>query len=402
MATRADNHDGSCRQVQTGRHKGKWRVQYILVDELKRKKRLSRLFERQAEAKEFLRGLRRGERVEAAQKAKQLTLGGWFDWLAENDWPDSLAESTIQARQARFRKYVRRILGEVPLTQIDPMVVKVFYRSLQEDGVGQATVLEIKRDMVRVFNQAIQPYRRVPITLGNPFKLTVASPARRDAVALTPEEAKKALQSKQLDLSRRAMLATYLLAGLRLSEQMALTKDQLLFDQDLIFIDRAIKFGKSGKQWIGLPKGDKKRLAVMCPSLKALLKRLTESLAPDQVIWSAASENKARMKKLVYATWRTIIKDAGLPAEMSPQDCRLSHVNWCEKLMPDVSTTTYKEHIGHAAEGVTQVNYTRPITTAQQILRDNIERVVGIGATATERNRDSAPASSRTLAAGRS
>ncbi|HEY3782993.1 MAG TPA: hypothetical protein VGL56_18075 [Fimbriimonadaceae bacterium] len=100
----------------------------------------------------------------------------WFDWLAESDWPDSLASSTIDARKGRFRKYVRSVLGYVPLSRVDPMMVKQFYRSLSEVGVGQATVLEVKRDLVRVFNQAIQPYRRVPHTLGNPFKLTVQAP----------------------------------------------------------------------------------------------------------------------------------------------------------------------------------------------------------------------------------
>ena len=51
--TRADNTDGSCRQVLTGRHKGKWRVQYGAKDARGVKKRLSRLFDRQAEAKDL-------------------------------------------------------------------------------------------------------------------------------------------------------------------------------------------------------------------------------------------------------------------------------------------------------------------------------------------------------------
>jgi hypothetical protein len=40
------------------------------------------------------------------------------------------------------------------------------------------------------------------------------------------------------------------------------------------------------------------------------LEELTCDMAPDQLIWSALSDNKARMKKLVYATWRTVVKDA--------------------------------------------------------------------------------------------
>jgi len=60
---------------------------------------------------------------------------------------------------------------------------------------------------------------------------------------------------------------------------------------------------------------------------------------------------------------------------MSPHDCRLTHINIIEKLMPMVSATTLKEHVGHAASGVTEANYTRPLTTAQAVLRDELDRV---------------------------
>jgi len=376
MANRADNHDGSCCEVKSGRHAGQWRVQFIQHDELNRKRRLSRLFGTKTEAKEFLRGLRHGVKVEAAQQRKDLTLGGWFDWLVENDWPESLADRTIGCRVGRFNTYVRPTWGDVPLIKVNPMLVRAFYRLMKEKGVGTATILEIKRDLVRVFNQAISPYARVPIMVANPFKLTVEAPPARKAVALTPEEARKALKSDKLDPERRAMLAIFLLAGVRLSEQMAMTRGQLLFDQGLIHIDRSIKVHRNGSQSTGLPKGDKVRLAVMCPSLKNLLLALTADMSDDTMLWSAATENKARMKKLVYATWRTIVKDAGLPVGMTPHDCRLTHINWIEKLMPGVSSTTLKEHVGHAALGVTEVNYTRPITPAQKILRDGIEQVI--------------------------
>ncbi|MBI5706477.1 MAG: tyrosine-type recombinase/integrase [Armatimonadetes bacterium] len=387
MGTRADNREGSCREILTGRHKGKWRVQFTLIDDLERRKRVSRLFPNKTEGKTFLQGLRKGATIEARKRDRELTLGGWFDWLAENDWPASLAERTIAGRVSRFNLHVRSTWGQVSLSKIDPMCVFQFFRQLRDNGVGAATVLEIKRDLVRVFNQAVSPYGRV--SLANPFKLTVKAPPIREAVALTPEQAKNALASEELDPERRAMLGVFLLTGLRLGEQMALTCDQLLFDQDLIFIDKAIQRGKNGAQTVGLPKGRKKRLAVMCPTLKRLLKDVTTGMKPDQVVWSAAWENKPRMQGLVYATWRTILKDTGLPAEMTPHDCRLTHINWIEKLMPEVSATTLKEHVGHAGEGVTQINYTRPLTSSQQILRDGIERVAGLPMPG-EQSRDSA------------
>lgn len=375
MATRADNGDGSCREVLSGKHAGKWRVQFTSADEFGRKQRLSRLFPTKTAGKDFLRGLQRGERIAEARAKRELTLADWFDWLAENDWPESLAETTIGGRIGHFNNYVREVIGGIPLYRIDSLQVRTFYRKLREDGVGEPTVHAIKRELVRVFNQAISPYGRVPATQANPFCLVLSKGPEREAVALTPEEARKALAQSDLCPERRAMLGIFLLAGLRLSEQMALTRRQILFDQNLIYIDRAVKLGRTGRQSVGLPKGDKKRLVVMCPTLKGLLCEIAADMAPDQVVWSAAYANQPRMKNLVYATWRTIVKDAKLPSGMSPHDCRLTHINWIEKLMPEVSRTTLKEHVGHAADGVTETNYTRPLSTAQAVLRDAIERV---------------------------
>lgn len=373
MAGRADNGEGSCRKITSGKLAGKWRVQYILEDARGAKKRLSRVFPTQREGKEFLREIRRDGSRLRHELVSNLTFGEWFDWLCENDWPESIDSKTLRDRRARFNKYAEERWGKVKLTQIDPVEVKQYYSQLKDAGVGQHTIIALKSTLVRAFNQAITPYSRVPHYWRNPFTLDLPTPERRIAVALTPEQARIALGSKQLDDKRRAMLGVFLLAGLRLGEQMALTVGQVQLDKGLILVDRAVKLDQNSAQIIGLPKGGKIRTAVMCQALQLLLEPLILGRDPDEYIWSAASENKPRMKALTYATWRRIKKEAGLPEDMSPHDCRLTHINWIEKLCPQVSVTTLKEHVGHAASGVTEVNYTRPITPSQTLLRCQLD-----------------------------
>lgn len=375
MGTRADNKDGSCREILTGKHTGKWRVQFTHASETGKKQRLSRIFQTKTEAKDFLQGLRRGVRIEAAQRARQLTLGVWFEWLAENDWPESLAEVTVAQRRSRFKKYVKDHLGDIPLTKIDALQVRAFYKYLRDQGATDSLVLSVKSDLVRAFNQAITPYQRISMSVANPFRLPLQQPTPRQAVALTPKEVAEAFGQPNLEDGQKAMLALFLMAGLRLGELMALTRGQLRFEHDMILIDRAVQVAFGGKQSVGLPKGGKIRSAVMCRKLKEILTNFSRGLADEDYLWSAATENKPRMKKLVYATWRTVVKAAKLPSDMSPHDCRLTHINLIEKMLPEVSTTTLKEHIGHAASGVTEVNYTRPITPAQAILRKGLDRM---------------------------
>lgn len=340
------------------------------------KKRLSRLFDTQRDGKAFLRSLERETDRAVLAATKPMTVGNWFKWLAENDWPESLTPFTIKTRQARFRKYAEARWGNVPLVKVDPLEVREFYVRLREDGIGQATREGVKGDLVRAFNQAISPYRRVPATLANPFCVPIDAKVSRDAVALTPDQAKKALKSSTLDDNQRAILATMLLGGLRLGEMMALTARQVDFGRGLILVDQAVSVEYGGAQSVGLPKGGKKRVAVMCQTLGECLKAITMGHSPETFLFAATTSNQPRMKKLVYATWRTIVKDAKLPTGMTPHDCRLSHINWIEKLLPEVSATTLKEHVGHAAIGVTEINYTRPISPAQDLLRQGLERLL--------------------------
>ena len=267
MRLRAAQGDGSCSPVQTGRHKGKWRVQTVVKDGLGGKRRLSRLFLTQKEGKDFLRSLIKDEDKAQALAIKEVTLGEWFEWLAVNDWPDTLDSKTIAYRRGRFKKYVAKKWGNVPLTKIDPLAVKDFYKELRNQGVGHATRQVLRSDLVRAFNQAVSPYRKVPMIWGNPFRLSIDSARKREAVALTPSEAMEALRSDKLDDSRRAMLAVFLLSGLRLSEQMALTVRQVNFAEGLIYVDQAVLLDEKGGQDVGLPKGDKKRTVVMCDEL---------------------------------------------------------------------------------------------------------------------------------------
>ena len=377
MSARSASGDGSCRPIKEGRLAGKWRVQIVVQDAKGAKKRLSRIFPTQRDGKAFIRSLHRDSDRASIEATREVTLGQWFRWLVDNEWNEALDSKTVRSRIVRFEKYVDDEWGDVPLTKIDPMEVKAFYKKLRENGIGHATREAVKGDLVRAFNLAISPYKRVPTIWGNPFRLPMESAPTRDAVALTPDQARKALKSVKMDDKQRAILGVLLLAGLRLSEMMALTKRQLNFKEGLILVDQAVHLEYGGAQSVSLPKGGKIRSAVMCDGLKALLEPFTSGMADTDFVFSATTENQPRAKKLVYATWRTIAKDGGLPAEMTPHDCRLTHINWIEKLLPEVSATTLKEHVGHAATGVTEVNYTRPLSPAQDLLRTGLDRLVG-------------------------
>lgn len=388
--------EGSIRKRLSGKLAGKWRTQWSYEDPVSGELvNIDRTFPSQAVAARFLKELKAkvhtGQKVTEASAKRLLTLSGWFDDLAgtkENNFhgrwfEDGMKEQTVAVKVSRYNAHVRKAdLGALPLQHIDVDAARAFFRMMKEEGKSKATIKDVQGVLVKVMNDAIDTYEKVP-NLRNPFpKVKLETPDVREAIAVAPKEAVAAIRKLE-DPEDRAYLALFFLAGLRLSEHMAMTREQIDFERGVIVVDRSVKFGRTGQQAIGLPKGDKTRLVAMCPTLAALLKPIIRTDVAH--MFAAATLDQPRMKKLVYATWRRIVREAGLPAGLEPRDCRLSHNSWIEKLCPKVSLSTRLEHMGHSVnrsnsehKGLTVNvrNYTRFLSGAQDILRKELERVV--------------------------
>lgn len=388
--------EGSIRKRLSGKLAGKWRVQWSYDDLMTNQLvNIDRTFPTQGQAASFLKELRArvhtGQKVEAAYAKKALTLNAWFDELggtAEDGFSgrwseDGMKPLTIAAKVSRYNSNVRRSeLGALPLQLLDVDRVRSFFRAMKEAGKSKATMKDLQAVLVKVMNDAIDTYEKYP-NLRNPFsKVKVESPAAREAIVITPETAMRAIRHLE-DPADRAFLGLYFLAGLRLSEQMAIASEQIDFGKGVIVIDRAVKLGPTGRQEVGLPKGDKTRLVAMCPTLAELLQGMVDD--HDGYLFHADSADKPKMKKAVYATWKRILKESGLPEELEIRDCRLSHNSWIEKFCPKVSISTRLEHMGHSVNRnnsehrgltVNVRNYTRFLSGGLDILRKELEKVL--------------------------
>lgn len=393
---KAISGEGSIRKRLSGKLAGKWRVQWSYDDPMSNDlTTVDRTFPTQAEAARFLKELKArvhtGQKIEKSNTKKALTLNAWFDDLAGTSesgyagrWSeDGMKPQTIAAKVSRYNSNVRHSeLGSLPVQFIDVDRARAFFRAMKEAGKSKATMKDVQAVLVKVMNDAIDAYEKFP-NLRNAFsKVKLETPEAREAIVVTPENAMKAIHKLETPADR-AFLGLYFLAGLRLSEQMALTAEQVDFAQGVIVIDRAIKLGPTGRQEIGLPKGDKTRLVALCPTLADLLKPVVAD--SDGYLFSAESADKPKMKKVVYSTWKRILKESGLPDELELRDCRLSHNSWIEKFCPKVSLSTRLEHMGHSVnrnnsehKGLTVNvrNYTRFLSGGLDILRKELERVV--------------------------
>ncbi len=388
--------EGSIRKRLSGKLAGKWRVQWAYDDPITGQLAgVDRTFPAQAEAARFLKDLKArvhtGQKIEEANAKRALILNAWFDDLAgktangyQGRWrEDGMKLPTIATKVSRYNAHVRGSdLGLLPLQHLDIDRARAFFREMKEAGRSKATMKDVQGVLVKVLNDAIDTYEKVP-NLRNPFpKVRLETPEIREAIAVTPQDAMRAIRKLETP-EDRAFLGLFFLAGLRLGEQMAITSGQIDFEKGVIVIDRAVKLDPTGHQEIGLPKGDKIRVVAMCQTLAKLVKPLQKD--NDSCLFPANCENKPRMKKVVYGRWRRILKESGLPENLELRDCRLSHNTWIEKYCPKVSLSTRLEHMGHSVnrsdsqhKGLTVNlrNYTRFLSAAHDILRKELERLI--------------------------
>ena len=380
---RADRGDGSVKQIQTGKHKGKWRARLTYRDKWNRRQDVDKILHTQKEAKNFLKGFKKD--LEKGKENEQgYTLGQWFDWLRANDWPDHVKESTISYRVFRFEKYTRPILGDLPISKIRPMMVKDFYTEIAELGAGANTVAAVKNDLVNMTNKAIS----YEIHDGsNPFAVVkVETPDLRAGVALTPAQAKygllrmaAAVRAGELEQWPLMLTTIALCAGLRRGELLALSEEQFDFAQGLLTVDRAVIVLDKGRQELGLPKKDKVRSVVLSEQLAAwvqeYLKQTKEARKGSKLLFPSATGTPLQVRRL-RTVWDRARKAARFPADMILHDARLTHNTWIEKLMPQVSDSTRLAHMGHAATGVNLRYYTRELSPAMDELRKGLDYLI--------------------------
>lgn len=380
---RADRGDGSVKQVQTGKHKGRWRARLTYRDKWNRTQDVDKLLPTQREAKAFLKQFKSD--IEKGKENNQgYTLGEWFDWLKVNDWPDNVKASTISYRVFRFEKYTRPILGDLHISKIRPMMVKDFYKEIERLKAGANTIAAVKNDLVNMTNKAIA----YEIHDGsNPFAIVkVDTPELRAGVALTPAKAKYSLLRMAAAVRRGElepwplMFATIALcAGLRRGELLALSEEQFDFAQGLLTVDRAVIVLDKGRQEMGLPKKDKVRSVVLSNHLAKWVQSYIEQTKGERgdckLLFPSGNSKPIQVRRL-RTVWAKACKLAKFPAGMILHDTRLTHNTWIEKLMPQVSDSTRLAHMGHAATGVNLRYYTRELSPAMDELRKGLDELI--------------------------
>lgn len=160
-------------------------------------------------------GVSRGDSTEGRPLPEPTaTLGLWLDWWLTEDVALSRADSTAYGYRNIVRRHLLPMLGDVPLTELSPLLLQTYFSIKLSEGLSPNTVLKHYTLLHAALGQAVKlglmpadPSRQVTPPRRDPSRYTCYSPQQLRILFQATEET---------TLGLAVRLAAYL--GLRRSE----------------------------------------------------------------------------------------------------------------------------------------------------------------------------------------
>ena len=263
--------------------------------------------------------------VEPTKVSFAVFLHQWLD----NTRPH-VAESTQFTYQRYIDTYIIPELGAIKVRNLQPIHIERFLNMMlskggkRGSGLSQNTVKIMDTIISAALNDAVErgeiqqsPMLRVPKDRRPKSKGYAFSP-------LSPEEVQRLVEGTQ-EYNIGALLLIASVCGLRLGELVALTWDDIDFEQQLITVDKSLsRIGERGRQWaLGKTKGKESRTVPFTPRIAEALKRhrkiVVQQRLENGLKWQEQNlvfpgrGGSYRSPEGVEARFRMILERLGLP-----------------------------------------------------------------------------------------
>ena len=251
----------------------------------------------------------------------KMTLGGWLDvWLKE--YTSDKKYGTVKSYRAQVETHIKPALGNVKLSELRTPHIQAFYNALLktgrtvkakgENGLEKVEQVPLSVKSVRnvhgILTKALNTAVDVDLLKTNPAaRATLPKMQRKEMQPLTDEQIKEFLKIAPDDVYGR-MLKTILFTGLRESECIGLTWDNINFNEGTITVCKQLqKRPKADGGFTFAPlKNDKARKIKPAPFvmdiLRAEKKRQLEKSFKAREFWQAWNNAAEQRKALVFTT----------------------------------------------------------------------------------------------------
>lgn len=369
----------------TKRKDGRWQASYVTNSG----KRLYFYGDTQAEANKKKRQAEMEDERGMLATGPDMLLNTYLEnWLETVKKPPIVRLSTYDKYRWYIQKYINPALGHIRLRLLSPQHVQSFYSQKLEEGLSPGTV----RNLHVVLHSAMENAVKWNLVSRNVVGL-VTRPSKGDheAHVLTIEQARTLIETaKQHKVW--ALLVVALATGMRRGELLALRWDDIDFQQERVFVRRAVS-KLNGRGYVEHePKTKKGRRTIVLPSsvvdvlreqrgyVEELRGRAGDNWLDLGLVFPNTRGNFIELAKLWHMLDK-VVKQAGLP-HMRFHDLR--HSAATIMLAMGIHPKVVQEILGHSSISVTMDLYSHVLPSVQQeaagkvdsVLRDSLQRAV--------------------------
>ncbi|MGW3963428.1 tyrosine-type recombinase/integrase [Amycolatopsis sp. NPDC005003] len=300
-------------------------------------------------------------------------------------------ESTRESVGVRLKNHIYPHLGDKYLDMVKPSSIREWDRALQDGKLAASYRQVLFVHVQSIFNAAIDDelIRKNPCNASSVRKPVI--PARK-IVPWTTDR----VHAVRGAISERYKVTVSLGAGLglRQGEAFGLALDDVDFDNDVVTVQRQVKF-VYGKPCFGPPKRGKIREVPLPSSVARDIKEHAEKFPPVVVTlpWQHPGGELVSARVIVYSRDLTAVSRpvynqwAWGPALKKAEVARVKRVDGFHALRhfyastlldAGESITALAEHLGHSDPGFTLRTYTHLMPSSKDRTRRAVDNVLGV------------------------
>jgi integrase len=315
----------------------------------------------QKEVKDWILEIRKTLKDGIYIEPSKMTVGELLDrWFNDVAIP-RLRESTIQTHETIIRVHLKPAFGNILLSQISPLNLTSLYSEKLKSGLSKRTVKYMHTVMHQALGQALKwglVARNVSDSVDAP------TPDKKKVRPLTKGQVAKLLEVLEND-RLYPLYVVYLGCGFRRGEALALTKDCIDWESNLIHIRKTIQSIRGKGLVIGEPKSEASRRPVAMPTFvrNALIDHLSNRAIESEFVF-CTSKGTPFTPRNIIRHFKRVLKKAGLPEETRIHDLRHTFVSFLlAKKQPPKDVQVI---VGHADFSTTMSVYAHMMEGAQQ------------------------------------
>lgn len=214
-------------------------------------KRIQKNFSKLQDCKKWIAEMQYQKLHGNVLKSDNPTVKAWYEYWINKFKRNVVKESTQNQRKREWENHILPVIGDMIIKDVKPLHCLEVLSIMAEKGLSNGTIQGVRVTMHDAFEYAVEN----EIIPSNPVtkKVTAKGTTKKKRRALTKKEQNDFLEHMK-NRSAYNLFAFALQTGLRIGELLALTWDDVDFNNQILHVTKTITVDSNMKTIIGSPK----------------------------------------------------------------------------------------------------------------------------------------------------